>query len=95
MKPTRQRAIRKLLLEHIDGLTKRQISEMLGFNVSNINTTIKAMPDVYVDRWTIGGRGQYQKIFCIVYVPEDCPHPKDMVYKGGRGKPSTKWVTIK
>jgi len=94
MRPTRQRAIRKLLLEHIDGLTKRQISEKLGFNLANINTAIKGMPDVYVDRWTMGLRGQYQKVFCTVYVPEDCPHPKDMIYKGGRGKPSTKWVNI-
>jgi hypothetical protein len=94
MKPTRQQAIRELLLKNAYGLTRQEISDTLGFHVSNITKAIKGMPDVFVDRWIMGQRGQYQKIFCIVFVPEDCPHPQDKIYRGGRGKPKTVWVNI-
>jgi hypothetical protein len=94
MKPTRQQAIRELLLKNAYGLTRQEISDTLGFHVANVSKAIKGMPDVFVDRWSMGQRGQYQKIFCAVYVPDDCPHPKDKIYSGGRGKPSTKWMTI-
>ena len=90
MKPTRQQAIRELLLKHPQGLTRQEISNTLNIHVANIKTAIKGMPDVFVDRWTMGHRGQYQKIYCAVYVPEDCPHPKDRVYR----QPKTVWVNV-
>lgn len=90
MKPTRQQAIRELLLNHPQGLTRQEISDTLNINVSNVKTAINGMPDVFVDRWIRGGHGQYQKIFCAVYVPEDCPHPKDRVYR----QPKTVWVNV-
>jgi len=80
LKPTRQQAIRQLLLDNTDGLTRQQISDVLNIQIANVKTAIKGMPDVYVDRWTMGQRGQYQKIYCAVYVPKDCPHPNDRVY---------------
>ena len=89
MKPTRQRAIRELLKKHPDGLTRQQISDILSVGVANVRTAIKAMPDVYVDRWQMGKRKSYQKVYCVVHVPEDCPHPKDRVYP--IPKPVTVW----
>lgn len=89
MKNTRQQAIRKLLLENSDGLTRQQISEALGFGLANTRTALLAMPDVFVDRWIMGSRKQYQKVYCAVYVPKDCPHPKDRVYP--IPKPATVW----
>lgn len=90
MKPTRQQAIRELLLKHPLGLTRQEISYALNIHVANIKTAIKGMPDVFVDRWILGGHGQYQKIYCAVYVPEDCPHPKDRIYR----QPKTTWVNV-
>lgn len=88
MKPTRQETIRKLLLQKPDGLTIAQISEVTGFHRSNINTAIKGMPDVYIDRWVKRERGAYKKVFCAVYVPDDCPHPDSPT------KPKTVWRVI-
>jgi hypothetical protein len=90
MKPTRQQAIRELLLKHPLGLTRQEISNTLNIHVANIKKAINGMPDVFVDRWILGGHGQYQKIYCAVYVPEDCPHPKDRVYR----QPKTVWVNV-
>jgi hypothetical protein len=86
MKPTRQQAIRRLLLQHPDGLTRSQIGEKLNMQVGNVSTALKAMPDTYVDRFIPAPRGQYEKVWCAVYVPPDSPHPKDRIYKGGMGR---------
>jgi hypothetical protein len=89
MRPTRQKAIRECLKKHHYGLTRQELSDNLGIHISNIKTAIKGMPDVYVDRWTIGRQGGYQKVYCVVHVPDDCPHPKDRVYP----IPKTVWRT--
>lgn len=94
MRPTRQKAIRELLKSNSDGLSQQYISEKLNIQISNVRTAIKGMPDVYLDRWDRKIGGQYQKIYVCVYVPEDCPHPKDMIYKGGNGRPKTVWREI-
>ena len=89
MRPTRQQAIRECLREHNSGLTRQQLSDKLGIHISNVRKAILGMPDVYVDRWTMGRQGSYQKVYCAVPVPEDCPHPKDRVYP--IPKPATVW----
>jgi len=89
MKPTRQQAIRKMLRQHTYGLTRQELSDKLGIHIANVRTAILGMPDVYVDRWKMGLRGGYQKVYCAVPVPEDCPHPKDRVYP--IPKPATVW----
>ena len=89
MRPTRQQAIRDLLKKHHYGLTRQQLSDFLNIHIANISKAIKGMPDVYVDRWTMGRQGSYQKVYCAVPVPEDCPHPKDRVYPST--KPATVW----
>lgn len=91
MKPVRQQKIRTLLREHPDGLTPLKLAEMTGLHPSNVRTALRSMPDVYVDRWTPGKRGQYEKVWVAVYVPEDCPHPKNKTFRGGRGRPKTFW----
>lgn len=89
MKPTRQQAIRECLRQNHYGLTRQQLSDKLGIHIANVKTAILGMPDVYVDRWSMGKRGSYQKVYCAVDVPEDCPHPKDRVYP--IPKPVTVW----
>ena len=88
----RQQRVRKLLREHPDGLSANQITEITKMHISNTRVALRAMPDVYVDRWQPGKKNQFEKVWCAVYVPEDCPHPRDKIYKGGKGKPSTKWI---
>ena len=74
-------------------MTPNEIAEATGMHVANIRTSLRAMPDVYVDRWRMGKRGQYEKVWVAAYVPEDCPHPKDRVKWGAHNvKPKTQWV---
>ena len=93
MSPVRQKRIRTLLRLNPNGLTPPEISAATGMHVANVRTALRAMPDVYVDRWRLGNRGQFTKVWVAVPVPDDCPHPKDrtkwgVFYK----KPKTQWV---
>lgn len=93
MTPIRQKRIRTVLRAHPSGMTTKEIVAVTGMHPANIRTALRSMPDTYVDRWRIGNRGQFEKVWCAVPVPEDCPHPKDrtkwgVFYK----KPKTQWV---
>lgn len=93
MTPVRQKKIRTLLRSRPSGMTPLEIAEATGIHVANIRTSLRAMPDVYVDRWRIARRGQYEKVWVAVHVPEDCPHPKDRMKWGAHTKnPKTQWV---
>jgi len=93
MKPVRQKRIRTLLRSRPDGMTPPEIAEVTGLHVANVRTSLRGMPDVYVDRWRLGKRGQYTKVWVAVHVPEDCPHPKDRLKWGAfYKKPKTQWV---
>jgi len=93
MTPVRQKRIRTLLRAKPSGMTSVEIAAITGMHVANVRTTARAMPDVYVDRWRIGRRGQLEKVWAAAYVPEDCPHPKDRVKWGVHyKKPKTQWV---
>jgi hypothetical protein len=95
MTPVRQKKIRTILRTRPNGMTPNEISEATGLHVANVRTAVKAMPDVYIDRWRMGRRGQYEKVLMAVQVPEDCPHPKDRVKWGVNfRKPKTKWVIV-
>ena len=95
MKPVRQKRIRTLLLSRPEGVTSIEISQEIGDHPANVRKSLKAMPDVYVDRWRLGKRGQFEKVWVAVPVPDDCPHPKErtkwgVFYK----KPKTQWVIV-
>lgn len=94
MTPVRQQRVRSLLRQYPEGLTPLKIAEITGMHPANVRTALRAMPDVYVDRWIPGKRGQFEKVWCAVYVPENCPHPRDKVFKGGRGRPKTIWQPV-
>lgn len=72
--------IRAILREHPDGLTARDIASKPNgpCNKNNATRCLKSMPDAYIDQWAImtrNSRGQYSAIWCVVPVPENCPHP--------------------
>jgi len=93
MTPIRQKRIRTLLRENPNGMTPNELSEATGVHPANVRTALKAMPDVYVDRWRLGKRGQYEKVWVAVPVPDDCPHPKERTKWGVyHQKPKTQWV---
>ena len=93
MKPVRQKRIRTLLRSRPDGMTPSEIADATGIHIANVRTSLRGMPDVYVDRWRMGKQGQYTKVWVAVHVPEDCPHPKDRLKWGAfYKKPKTQWV---
>jgi len=93
MTPVRQKKIRALLRSRPSGLTPNEISGIIGLHVANVRTALRAMPDVYVDRWRLGKRGQFEKVWVAVPVPDDCPHPRDRTKWGVYyRKPKTQWV---
>jgi len=95
MNPIRQKRVRALLRTRPNGMTSNEIAEELKMHPANVRTSLRAMPDTYVDRWRTGKRGQFEKVWCAADVPEDCPHPKDRVKWGVfYKKPKTQWVTV-
>ena len=95
MTPVRQKRIRALLRTRPSGMTPLEIAEELSMHPANVRTSLRAMPDTYVDRWRIAKRGQYEKVWCAVPVPEDCPHPKDRAKWGTHTKQiKTQWVIV-
>lgn len=95
MEPVRQKKIRTLLRAKAVGMTPVEIAAETGMHVANVRTALRAMPDVYVDRWRAGKRGQFEKVWVAVHVPEDCPHPRDRVKWGvNTKKPKTQWVIL-
>jgi hypothetical protein len=76
-------------------MTPYEIAAATGMHVANVRTSLRAMPDVYVDRWRAGKRGQFEKVWMAVHVPEDCPHPRDRIKWGvNTYKPRTQWVPL-
>jgi hypothetical protein len=73
-----QNVIRELLLRHSDGLTTPQIQSLIGKSRNFVHMALRAMPDAYIDRWTISeaNRGQFEAVWCVVIPPENCPHPR-------------------
>lgn len=95
MTPVRQKRIRTLLRTKPNGMTPIEIATLLEMHPANVRTSLRAMPDVYVDRWRLGKRGQYEKVWVAVHVPDDCPHPKDRLKWGVHyKKPKTQWVIV-
>jgi len=70
------KSIRGTLREIPDGMTLEELSELLNRPKSNVRKVLKAMPDVYIDRWEVAPRGQYKAVWCIVIPPTDCPRPE-------------------
>lgn len=76
MKLTTADIVRSTLLQHSDGLTLNEIAKHSGSSYRNVHRAIPTMPDAYIDRWlSPGGAHPYQAVWCVVEVPEHCPHP--------------------
>jgi hypothetical protein len=76
MRKSRHADIRAALLKAEDGLTRKQLCEQTGIADYSIRAAVKAMPDVYIDRWLNKGNAAPRPVYMAVEVPEDCPRPK-------------------
>ena len=71
--------IRNVLKNNPDGLTAKQIYSMTNINRDSITKALRAMPDVYIDRWLGAKQGAREEavwIWCFLETPEDCPKPE-------------------
>ena len=68
--------IRKKLREESDGMTVKELSQMLNAPSMSIYGALGTMPDAYVDRWTEPNKYQStEQIWCVVVPPKNCPRP--------------------
>jgi hypothetical protein len=67
----------RALLKDTDGHTVAELQEFTGRSDAVIRRSLESMADAYIDRWGEKVRGQYPAIWCVVTVPENCPHPED------------------
>jgi hypothetical protein len=68
--------IRKVLIEHPDGLTSRQISEMTGISYRSVRKSLESVFGVYIDRYiTARYRNNLTAVWVVVDVPDNCPKP--------------------
>jgi len=75
-KPSWSTKMRKLLREESDGMTLKELCEMLQAPYDSLYDAIYKMPDAYIDRWTEAN--QYvnsESIWCVVIPPAHCPRP--------------------
>jgi hypothetical protein len=75
MKPSHAPRLRELLRQSPDGLTVTQVSDALTLPRTSTLNALKAMPDVYIDRWEGPYKGQWAAVFCLHEPPPDCPRP--------------------
>lgn len=68
--------VRAYLLVNIDGATTAELENALGIPEESLRSALESMPDAYIDRWQRAGRGQFAAVWCVVEVPEHCPHPE-------------------
>ena len=72
-----QKAVRAALKAFPDGLTRTEISKVIGRPSESCWKAIRIMHDVYIDRWvkTKRGRIKYTPVYLLVDVPENAPMP--------------------
>lgn len=69
--------IRAILREHTDGLTIKQLVELIPATQGPTRIALKNMPDAYIDRWVKADapKSKYEAVWAVVVPPEDCPRP--------------------
>jgi hypothetical protein len=70
----RQQQVREVLWANPEGLTVKQIADMLGTDAVYIHAQVKKMVDTYILGWTDGG-GRPRALWAVVVMPKNCPRP--------------------
>ena len=76
MRTSTVKQVRALLRADPDGLTIKQINNVLHRSDTNMRRVLRGMPDTYIDRWEIRPRKTPAAVWCVVVPPEDCPRPQ-------------------
>lgn len=74
-----QPEIRTTLKAAADGLTVATLSRAIAKRPCNVLKALRAMPDVYVDRWAPAKAGPhaYAAVYMLAEIPEDAPYPDE------------------
>ena len=76
MSKSRHPELRKILLQHEEGLTASEIAKYANMQSDNVTQSVKSMADVYIDRWTKPKKGvKYVPVYIAIKIPENCPAP--------------------
>jgi hypothetical protein len=69
--------IRAILREHSDGLTVKQLADLIPATQGPTRIALKNMPDAYIYRWAKADapKSKYEAVWAVVVPPEDCPRP--------------------
>lgn len=67
--------IRQYLRIQEDGATAAQIAEAIGSTAYLVTSSLRDMPDTFVDRWAKPNM-HWSAVWMAVDVPEDCPRPE-------------------
>jgi hypothetical protein len=71
--------IEALLKAHPDGLTRKQLADMLGIDKESVRSALSLMTHVYIDRWvatpTRAGVLQWAAVFVLADIPPNMPRP--------------------
>jgi hypothetical protein len=76
MRLSRHQKIRELLLRAEDGLTVKQLEQLLQSPDKSLQKTMPNVWGVYIDRWQPAPRGQFASVWMCVNVPDNIPSPK-------------------
>ena len=76
-KRAREAKVRQYLRAHPDGVTSGEVARHVGGKYTAAARMMRAMPDVYIDRWQVTERGRlrYTPVYMLADVPEDAPMP--------------------
>lgn len=75
-------SIRELIVDvmahYPDGVDATTIGNKLGKERQTIRKALERIHYAYIDRWVKSPRkqGRFIAIWCLVKVPDHCPHPK-------------------
>jgi hypothetical protein len=76
VRPSKHAKIRELLLASEDGLTIKQLEQLLQAPDKSVQKSISKIWGVYIDRWQLAPRGQFASVWMCVNVPDNTPRPK-------------------
>jgi hypothetical protein len=76
MRASRHAKIRELLKTSEDGLTLKQLEQLLQTPKNSLKKTMPNVWGAYIDRWQPVSRGQFASVWMCVNVPDNTPSPR-------------------
>lgn len=78
----RQKEVIELLIKYENGLTAKEVACIIkDIEPKHARVILEREYAVYIDRWIMGARGQYEPVYCLHPPPEDCPKPESVIHE--------------